>query len=220
MKSIRFISLVLAMILSLAIFSGCGNTSDEQTTTTPPENTEEQVADDVHPEIAKKSYNSEFYFSIMTHVNQSSLYWVKESDNDVLTDAVYKRQEYIRDYLGVDMYAIDEETSESYISRLQTAVKNRDDSIHMSLSHTFMGIDGFITGNYLTDFNDIDIIDLTSDYWNYDFMEEVSINGHFYLGYSDFNIARTQVVAFNKEMYSKYEDAIGEEFYDMVTDYR
>ena len=215
MKKIRLLSLLLALVLCLAVFVGCGeSTSNDQTVA--PTDTE----GDLHPEITKKDYGSEFYLSIMTHVNQSNLYWVEESSNDVLTDAVYQRQEYIKNYLGVEMFAIEEYDSESYINRLQTAVKNRDDSVHLTLSHTFMGIEGFITGNYLTDFNDIDVIDIGSDYWNEEFMEEVSINGHMFLGYSDFNIARTQVVAFNKDMYDKFEEQIGEDFYTMVNDYR
>ena len=223
MKNIRLISLLLALVLCLAAFVGCGDaTTTDETTKAPNSNNSEETTEnsDLHPEIKKNEYNTEFYLSIMTHVNQTNLYWVEESSNDVLTDAVFQRQEYLKEYLGVDMFAIEEFDSESYITRLQTAVKNRDDSVHLTLSHTFMGIEGFITGNYLTDFNDIDVIDINSDHWNEEFMEEVSINGHMFLGYSDFNIARTQVVAFNKDMYDKYDDAIGEEFYTMVTDYR
>lgn len=217
MKFVRILSFFLAIVLSLAVFVGCGDKTAEETTSNPDtvENEEE-----LHPDIAKNDYGSEFYFTIMTHVNQPELYWAEEYDDNALTSAVYNRQEFVGNYLGVEIFGISEGNPTDCTTKFQAAVKNRDDSTHMLLSHTFMGVDGFVTGNYLTDFNEIDVIDTTADHWNYDFMDEVSINGHMFLGYSDFNIARTQVVAFNKDMYSKYEDAIGEEFYDMVEEYR
>ena len=65
----------------------------------------------------------------------------------------------------------------------------------------------------------MDSINLDADYWALDVMEGVELKGHLFLGFSDFNIVRTNVVAFNKDMYKLYEDAIGEQFYDMVTGY-
>ena len=226
MKQIRLIALILALTLSIAAFVGCGNgqqsSGDDENTTAPKqeETTEAETKDELHPEIAKKDYGEEFYFTIMTHVNQPDYYWVKEPQNNNLSDAIYNRQLYIQDYLGVEMFGTAQSDPTFYVSDFQTAVKNQDDSVHMLLSHCFTAIDGFITGNYFMDYNDMTSINLDEDYWNYNFMDQISVNGHIFLGYSDFNIIRTNVIAFNKEMLSMYGDSIGEPLYDIVEDYR
>lgn len=228
MKKIKIISLILVLIICLSALASCGsgaetpNGDDEQTTTSPKqeETTELETKEEIHPEIAKQDYGEEFYFTIMTHVNQPDYYWVKEPQNNNLSDAIFNRQLYIQDYLGVEMFGTPQSDPNLYVSDFQTAVKNQDDSVHMLLSHCSTAIDGFITGNYFMDYNDMTSINLDADYWNYDFMDQISVNGHMYLGYSDFNIIRTNVVAFNKEMLSMYGDSIGEPLYDIVKDYR
>ena len=227
MKAIRLVTLFLALLMCLSAFAGCSQkTPDTDETTTSPSNpnveetTELETKEELHPEIAKKDYGEEFYFTIMTHVNRPEYYWADEPKNNNLSDAIFNRQLYIQDYLGVEMFGKPESDPNLYITNFQTAVKNQDDSVHMLLSHCSTGIDGFITGNYFLDYNDMTSIDLDADYWNYDFMEGIEINGHMYLGYSDFNICYTNVVAFNKEMYDLYADAIEDSFYTLVSDYR
>lgn len=225
MKYVKLISLTVALVLFLTALAGCGNQTggnEEHTTVAENQegNSETQLKEEVHPEIAKKNYREEFYFTIMTHVNNPDYYWVKEPQNNNLSDAIYNRQVYVQDYLGVEMFGTPETDPSLYVSNFKTAVKNQDDSVHMMLSHCTTGIDGFITGNYFLDYNDMTSINLDADYWNYDFMDQISVNGHMYLGYSDFNIIRTNVVAFNKQMLAMYADSIDEPLYDMVKNYR
>ena len=215
----RIIALILALATLVSVFVGCGTeggkTNDENSTSSKAE----EETEEVHPEIEKKNWGTEFYFSNMDDVNPADYYWVEKSSNNTMTDAIYNRQETVRKYLGVEIIGTVTENEHRYIAPFQTAVKNKDDSVHLLLSHVYYGIDGFITGNYLTDFNEVDQIDLESDWWNYDFMEEISVNGRMYLGYSDFNIIYTHVIAFNKELMDKYADQLDESIYDTVTNY-
>ena len=220
---IRTVALSVALIMIVAVVASCSNVGGEDVTTT--ENitqiveNEEATSREIHPEIARKSYDTEFYMSIVPDSNQIDLYWVKESKNDTMTDAVYNRQERIREYLGVEIFAKTTDGENRYVAPFKSAIQNKDDSVHMLLSHVFYGVDSFITGNYLTDYNDIPEVNLDADYWNVDFMDEISVKGHMYLGFSDFNILRTDVVAYNKDMYDLYRDAIDEDFYTMVNNY-
>ena len=109
MNKTKILSFMLAIVFCVAAFAGCGSgvetpDSGERTTASKIEETTEVVTkEEVHPVIAKKDYNESFYFTIMTHVNQPDYYWVKESTNDAMSDAVYGRQEQVRKYLGVEI---------------------------------------------------------------------------------------------------------------------
>lgn len=222
MRFMRILAFLLALLMSVSAFASCGNGSDTDET-----NGEEAVSTgnqedskETHPYIEKKNYDEEFYITIMTHVNMFDYHWVKEAGANTLSDAIYDRQEKVRQYLGVEVFATKEDDSNRYITGFQSAVKNKDGSVHMLVSHCSTGLDLFIEGNYFMDYYDTNAIDLEADYWDSELMDEISINGHMYLGFSDYNIVRTNVVAFNKEMFSLYEDAIDDDFYNMVSEYR
>ena len=229
-RYVRILSLILALVMMLAAVSSCGSGNAESDgkggaeSTEPKKETEQMTEENESeseyiPSVAENNYGKEFYLSIMPDVNPVDYYWVKETSNNTLSDAIYARQESVRKYLGVDVIGTPTGNTNTYIEPFKTAVKNKDDSVHMMVSHVFFGIDGFVTENYLTDFNDIEQIDTYAPYWNAQFMEDLSINGHEYLGFSDFNILYTNVVVFNKEMLDMYKDYIETSFYDMVTGY-
>lgn len=220
MKSIRLIALLLALCVLVAAFAGCQNkTPDEDESTKAGGNETETVADEVYPEISKKNWGEEFYLSIVPDVNPVDYYWVAEAGNNTLSDAIYNRQEEVRKYLGVEVFGTGTENTDKYVAPFKTAIKNKDNSVHMLVSHVFFGIDGFITENYLTDLNDMESLDLEADYWNQQFMEDLSVKDHIYLGFNDFNILYTNVVLFNKDMLERYSDSIDGTLYDKVQSY-
>jgi hypothetical protein len=73
--------------------------------------------------------------------------------------------------------------------------------------------------SYLRDLNKLEGLNLDADYWNADFMESIAIGDKIFLGFSDYNILYTHVVAFNKDMLDKYDDALDASLYDMVRNY-
>lgn len=216
---VRYLAIALAFLMLLGSFVGCNSTPDEKETKAPNESKEEETVDEFMPDIEKKNYDKDFYLSIMGDVNPVEYYWVAESSNDTMSEALYNRQEKIRAHIGVEIFGSRTGIVKEYIAPFQTAVKNKDDSVHLLISHVFYGIDGFITGNYILDFNDVDEIDLDAAYWNLDVMDQISLNGKRFLGFSDFNIRHTYVISFNKEMIEKYADQLDESLYEMVDNY-
>ena len=229
-KSIKLLSLIMAIIISCAAITSCAVAPQEETTAPKAEQVESddnavtgeesESESEYVPEITSKNHNSDFYLSIMPDVNPVDYYWVKESENNALSDAIYVRQENVRKYLGVNIIGTATGNTDKYITPFKTAIKNKDDSVHMLVSHVFFGIEGFITENYLTDINEIPQINTEAPYWNQQFMEDLSIKGHYFLGFSDFNILYTNVVVFNKSILDLYKDTIEEDFYQLVTDYK
>ena len=214
----RFLALVLVLIMTVSAFVGCG--SGDPTTDGTADNKSEQETGEYMPDIEKKNYNEEFYLNILPDVNPTDFYWVKEASDSVLSNALYNRQENVRKYLGVEVIGVATDGENRYVEPFKNAVMNKDGSVDTLISHVYYGIDGFISGNYLTDIQDIPEIDVYADYWKYDVMEDISANGHFYLGFSDLNIFYTHVITFNKTLLAKYADQLDEDLYATVENYR
>jgi hypothetical protein len=171
------------------------------------------------PSIPQKNYDDEFYLLIQPGSNIFNFHWVEKSENDVLSQAIFERQQKVHDHLGVKVIGIEAEHSSDYVEPFKNRIKNKDGSVDALLTHYFFGVDGFVSGNYLANYNDYPQIDLSADYWNSKIMEDISIDGEMFLGKSDFNILCAYVVMFNKDMMEKYGDELDETVYEMVDNY-
>ena len=231
----KVLAMLLAVLLSLSVFASCGPTGDTETEAETKGNetqaaegsdsasaseTVTEEAAEAEPPRPKANYDDEFFLLIHNDSNRIEYHWVEESSNDVLSQAIFDRQQKVREHLGVEVLGTKALTTFNYIEPFKTAVKNKDGSIDMLLTHVYHGIDGFVTGNYLSNFEDIPGINLDADYWNRGIMEEASFNGTMYLAKNDFNILYTHCITFNKDIMDKYSDAIEENVYDLVQDYR
>ena len=223
---VKLIALLLACLMTVSVFAGC-NTEEIQT-----EGGSEQVVSEsslletvteieteATPLIDRNDYNSDFFISIYHGSNVIKYHWVEESENDVLSEAIFARQEKVRDYLGVQIVGKDPGSYTEYSKHFTNAVKNKDGSVDMMLSHVYASVSTLVSSNYLTDISTLPGVDLNADYWNHEFMEDLSIFGKYYLGHSDYNILYTHVVTFNKDMMDKYANALPKSVYDMVRDY-
>jgi hypothetical protein len=242
-KSLKILSLILALILSFSVFAACdsGSSSTDETKAETPtgdkengseagttadgsgaENasdetdSEEQIETAPMPEIDKKNYGADYFMHIQQDVNAMNYHWLEESDNDPMSQALFARQEKVREHLGVTITASEAGANTTYTEAFKNAIKNKDDSIQLMLSHVHSGIESLVTGGYLQDFKNVEQLNLDADYWKYDFMEGIALNDHMFLGNSNFNILYTHVIAFNKSMLEQYGDALNESVYDMV----
>ena len=220
---VKFFSFLLSCFIIVSAFAGCsGGETQSETEKTAVGSEEETITDaetEPTPLIDRNDYNSEFFLSIYHGSNVIKFHWVKESDNDVLSEAIYARQETVREYLGVEIVGSDPGTYTEYTKPFTSAVKTKNGSIDMMLSHVYAGIPTLVCSNYLYDISTLPGVDLSADYWNQEFMDDLSIYDKYYLGHSDFNILYTHVVTFNKDMMAKYADALEKSVYDMVRDY-
>lgn len=221
-KLTKSLSLLLALLCLLSSFVACGGGETETNSNAGLDQSTEtttEAATEAKPDVVKKNYGADFHLLVQPQSNRTSFYWVKESDNDALSEAVFTRQQKVYDYLGVDLVATEALGHDQYGQPFMTAVKNKDGSVDTLLSHAYMFLPAFVQGGYLMDYNNVDGINLDADYWSLDVMEEVAAGDHLYLGYSDFRLAHTYVVTFNKKMMDRYGDAMEESIYDMVRNY-
>lgn len=222
----KLLALVLAMLCVFSTLVACDANDKEEETNAAGSQAETALTDEnettteFFPDVKKQDYGADFNLMIQPQSNRVDYYWVEESNNDALSEAIYTRQQQVYDYLGVEITATIVDGHDKYGTPFMTAVKNKDGSVDSLLSHAYMFLASFIQNGYLMDYNDIDGIDLDADYWSLDVMEGVAAGDHLYLGYSDFRLAHTAVIAFNKQMLAKYEDALEESIYETVQNYR
>ncbi len=224
-RSLKLLALFLALVMLVAAFAACDNSSqtnkDEETTAKNDSTTQAKVEEttEVMPNIDKNNYDKTFYLSILPDSNPMEHFWVEESNNDVLSAALYDRQEKIKNYIGVDIWAESAGHFTTYTEDFKIAVTNKAGGVDTLLTHVSSGVSGLITGGYLTPIEDLPGVDLDADYWNIDFMDDLAINDHYLLGFSDFNILYTYVIAYNVDLLAKYEDSLDKSVYQMVDDY-
>lgn len=221
----RFLALIIAILMAISTFAACSDEKDEETDTqsigeqtTTGTVTEEET--ELTLEVPKNDYGETFYLQIMNDSNKIGYHWVEESENDVLSEAIFARQEKVHDYLGVEVLGtMHTGDHTNYTESFKTAVKNKDGSVDTLITHVYAGVPTLVSENYLTNYDDIPGVDLDADYWNQEFMDALSVMDKKFLGYSDFNILLTHVITFNKDMMDKYGDSLEKSVYDMVRDY-
>ncbi len=231
----KLLAIFLILAMSLSLFVACANTEEETNEGTREENTtngevtpvgsSSETVTEVEtlplPDIEMNDYGEEFYLWISSDSNAAHYHWVEESKGDTMTEAVYNRQEQVRQYLGVEIVGQSKGGgSQTYLDEFKTAVKNKDGSVHLFVTHVFGGLAGMSSGGYLTPYESMPAIDLDADYWSSDVMEALSVEGKTYLGKSRFNILFTYIVAFNKGLMAQYEDSLDSSVYEMVNNYK
>ena len=218
---LKLLSFLLACLLMLSSFVGCeqGTEQSESDDSGSADEITTEIETERTPLIDRNDYDSDFFLSIYHGSNVVKFHWVEEGENDVLTEAIFARQEKIRDYLGVKIVGSEAGTYTQYAAPFMNSVKTKSGAIDMMLSHVYASIPTLVSSNYLTDISTLPGVDLNADYWNQEFMEDLSIHGKYYLGNSDYNILYTHVISFNKEMMEKYAGALEKSVYDMVRDY-
>lgn len=221
----RIILLILSIsILSLSLFA-CDSTETAEETTAHQENVSgsdgatTDTEPEFIPEIDKKDYGEDFFLMIQPNSNHVDYYWVEDIGVDSMGEAVFSRQQKVKDHIGVNIVGIQTEGHDKYGDPFKTAIKTSSGAVDSLLSHSYMYLSQFIAEGYLTDYDNMPMIDLEADYWDLEVMEGVAAGDKLYLGYSDFRLAYTFVVAFNKTMMAEISDSLTETPYEMVSNY-
>ena len=220
--SIKLLTLLLALVMTASAFVACGGGNEEVTTAAENESdtvvtTETETAAPT-VNVPKNNYGDDLY--LLTYGSHKN-YYTKEREGNVVSEAVYDRQEKLREHLGVDLIATTAPGDHTeYHLTFTNSVKNKDGAVDFFISNAYMAVPGLIEQGYTRDLKTVTGLDLDADYWNQDFMESISLYDHYYLGYSNFNIPSTYVITFNKDMMDKYDDALDESIYETVYNYR
>lgn len=213
MKSVTKKILALLLAVSMVIpFAACGETTDDPSSDDTATQAVTEGETERKPTVEKKNYNEDFTAIYCRDTFVEGYFFLEEDErtpgND-LDDKVYERMIKVEGYLGVDITAEDGGIFTEYAGKVKNSVNAGDDTYQLVMTHVYIDVATLIIENYFRDFGDFDSLNLEADYWNYDLMDQLSVNGGMYCGYNDFCLAYCYLVGFNKDMVAEYQNAIG-----------
>ncbi len=223
-------SKLLALLLALSMLTAmaaCTQTEEEtqphDETVSEKQESGSQSADETQteymPDIEKKDYGDSLY--MQGYAGLLSWMYAEEGRDDVVTEALYARQQRLYEHLGVDLVGTPAVGDNAhYIDAFTTSVKNKDGAIDLFIPHAYASTGQVVQGGYSMDLGKVSMLDLSADYWNEEYMDSLSVFGRYYLGYGDFCIQNAQMVAYNKVLLAQYGDSLSESVYDSVRGYR
>ena len=217
---IRGIALMLVAIMLCMTTVACKGGGDD---TSPTDTIEGASTDeDAGFTVERASYGKDFNVLYPQWGTYQEFFFYDEANGDMsdsIDSALYKRTELLRDYLGVNLKAFPETVvngvHSAVASKFTNSVLSGDGAYQLFLSHTFAGVSGLVTGEYLYDFNQLTDINLDAGYWNKDAMERLEIDSALYYGLSDFMLSDPNAVFFNKTLQADYNVS---DPYEMVRD--
>ena len=225
----KAISFFLAMLMfTAALFSCSDNTgkipqktenTDDGTasTVTEAEVTTADPYDDNVPEDLKYG-GYEYVVAFPIPADAALDYQFVEEGNAVsaINAAVYNRNLQIEDRFDVSLSGFTAGYSDTQVSMLMPLILSGDDSFDIAMiAFTFSGIP-WMTSGYALEWNDVEYIDLSREYWSQSMTENIAVNGHSFLIQGKINwtsAMSTQVCFFNSNV---AEDNNIENLYEAV----
>ncbi len=221
-KWLKLLCLLLALALIFPALVGCDNSNK------PDENegggTQDGVISKTPEKLDGTTYdNKEFTIYSLGDMFHKKFFFADKTTGDGMNDSLYQRQQAIEKLLLVKLVYKEAEgvgqtpAFQMYADEVKNAIKSGNEKYQLVGTHTNYALPDLITTNSLKDFKGFETIDLNQDYWNKKIMDQVAYKDHYYLGYSDYNLASTCVVAYNKTLYNEFESAFnGSTMYDYV----
>ena len=212
----KIIALVLALIMLLCVFTACKKDEDEDTTGT--------VSTDNTPDDGLPNVDMEGFELGLLGYNDEWFTWaeitlaVEDYTAGMIPEAIYKRNVAIEDRFNCVLNVKTEKgIDRAYIETLSMAGDTGSDI------HVVMYYDKWVisASPYFADWDSVDYIDLSQDYWNQGITEmfdindkQIAISGVFSLGM----LSRTETILFDKQKYAEFA-AIDDSLYDTMYEY-
>ena len=202
-----FLVLLSAILLFGAVSCGVVPPSEETTAAGDNSSVEQTEAETeiTAPDIEKKDYDCDFNIMYCDGIYDPNNYFPEEKvTGAVLQDAAVERNIAVSEHLGVDFYLINAPDI-NLLNNLRASMHSGDDSYQMVMTHPYIYVDAMITEGMLLDLSEQPAMNIDAPYWNGQLMEQLSIKDKMFLGYSDYSLANTWLITFNKEIHKTYK---------------
>ena len=198
--------MMAALLAGLMILPAAAcSTGDETVETKDTSDTQAVTETDTgyKPQIETQDYDCEF---VITGVDDIRKWALADEDTagDPLEDAIYERSIRIKDHLGVTLVEKDAGDWVSYPNTILRTVQAGDDEYQLVAAHSFQGVPDLMASGAMFDFAEFDEIDMYAPYWAYEYMEGLTIQDQYLIGYNDFCLANCYCMVLNKDLMDKY----------------
>ena len=200
----KLLALLLAGMMVLPTVACATSKDDEETKD--PNGTQAVTEEDTgyKPEIAntKKNYDTDFTV-IGTHTIMKWVTSDEDSKGDAFEDTLYERAIRLKDQLGVNLVKKSSGDHE-YVNEVLQNVQAGDTAYQMVAAHCHIGTATLMASGAMYDFAALESVNLDAPYWSYSFMEGLTINDQYIIGYNDFCLADAACVVLNKDLMEEY----------------
>ena len=220
-KAKMFTAMSLLILMLVSMFAACSDTGGNNTVTdTTIKSDNAEINEETKPDYLGKLPEMDlggFTLNIL-HYNDIWLTWAQNildaeaEDGDLLNDAVYERNLYIKDRYKCDINVTSVDNPDSMVRPLAMAGDSTYDVVFMYDLSVLNHLDSIMA------WNDIPYIDLSAPWWNPDAASIFDIAGKQLAvcgAYSISVLSRAAGYVFNKDIYSRF--TFDESIYDSVS---
>lgn len=198
----RALAALLASLFVLSAASCATGDGSDETRDTQATQAVTEADTGYKPNIDTKQYGETFYATGIIETAVPAV--VDETTGDPLSDAVFERGVRIRDHLDVELVWEEQDNWVNYHEGIIRTIQAGDDAYQLITSHVYQGIPAFLSSGGLLDFSRLPSVDLDAPYWSKSFMEELTINDQYLIGYNDFCLSTTNCLTVNKDIAARY----------------
>lgn len=230
MKAKQLLALVLALLMAMTVLVSCGgdtgtetNAPSGETNVPSGDNDETEITDDLGDVNFADVENPTITFFVRTGYEVEV--YAEELLEEDLNDAIYWRNQTIKDRLGVEIAQIAQEGMWSNYSEwnatLRNAIQTETHDFDAAMIYAGTG-SSLATEDCYLDLTQLDMISLEKPWWNQNLLKEATIYNSLY--FASGSIAHTQlsaanVIWYNKDLYNEYFATSGKkDIYDVVRD--
>lgn len=202
----KTIALLLCLLMAGATLAGCGKPEDpgKQETSTSTSTSQETETDDgwVHDALGDVTYNGYEFRVISMSATDCGPENYDGSNTTIIEDAVYTRNEYIKNRLGITFNMMPKDNYSEVTQVVKQSVTAGSDEYDLAFVHMVEGTSLASSGS-LYDLSAVDHINLDAIWWDQDSVDGFSVAGHIYLVAGDIlpdTLLKTACVAFNKNL--------------------
>ncbi len=200
----RILALLLAGLMTLSVVS-CATANDpEETQGVTATETVHEEDTSYKPSIDKKDYDCDF---IITGVGEARGWSLTDEDykaGDAFEDSIYERSVKIKDHLGVTLKEEDSGDWIAYAGNVIRTVQAGLDAYQLVATSVYQGIVELMTSNAMYDFAEFEAVDLDAPYWAFEYMDGLTLDDKYLLGYNDLCLSNTFCLVFNKDLMETY----------------
>ena len=218
----RGLVLFLALIMLIGCLAACGPKSE-----TPGGSSEIKEDREADAYLPKKDYSGKTYTVLYRSGQIYEEEWISDSNKgaDVINDAIASRNQAVIDRYGVKLdyksgQVIGSDFDADFLPKITT--NTTDDNFQLVAGNTYRLAEASVRGYFLNWLNpeQVPTVDLTAEWWDYDFTREARYNGCSYVATGPLSLTdmySSACIFFNKTLLEKFKGPTAtEELFDLV----
>ena len=230
MKKVRFLSLLLALLITAACFAACGSETTD-TTKAPVDNGPQYVDDGTVTNTQNRQSVKDNVPTDLNFSGEEMVFFVRDSNdfasemdvektiNDTISDAVFYRNATVEERLGVEIKQIAQVwASPAWNNTLRNSVLTKSGDYDAAAIYASQS-SALATEGIYYNVLDLPYVDFTKPWWNKSIINETELFNTVYFLAGDITISQTSwgvTLFFNKDLFNEFYSTQNINLYDEV----